>query len=185
MGRASTPLHNAGDRLATARDRFLAAEPVDSRFVREPILASWWRSREWRVAPDHLDLNYLRPPDLESALPRAAEPVLRHLHEQLDGQPISILLTDAAGLVLFRFTGDRDLERHLDSIMLAPGFSYAEDIVGTNGIGTALEAGGTRPRVRPRALRRESRGHGLRRGADQGPGIRQDRRGDRPDLLAS
>ena len=142
MARASTRLHDAGDRLAAARDRFLAAEPVDSRFVREPILASWWRSKEWRVAPDHLDLNYLRPPDLESVLPRAAEPVLRHLHEQLQGQPISILLTDAAGLVLFRFTGDRDLERHLDSIMLAPGFSYAEEVVGTNGIGTALEAGG-------------------------------------------
>ena len=142
MGRASTPLHGAGDRLAAARDKFLAAEPVDPRFVREPILASWWRSREWRVAPDHLDLNYLRAPDLESVLPRAAEPVLRHLHDQLDGQPISIVLTDAGGLVLFRFTGDRDLERHLDSIMLAPGFSYAEDIVGTNGIGTALESGG-------------------------------------------
>jgi sigma-54 dependent transcriptional regulator, acetoin dehydrogenase operon transcriptional activator AcoR len=68
--------------------------------------------------------------------------VLRHLHEQLDGQPISIVLTDAGGLVLYRFTGDRDLERHLDSIMLAPGFSYAEEVVGTNGIGTALEAGG-------------------------------------------
>jgi len=141
MGRASTRLHE-GDRLAAARDKFLASEPVDHRVVREPILASWWRSREWNIAPDHLDLNYLRPPDLESSLARAAEPVLRHLHTQLDGQPISIVLTDAAGLVLLRFTGDRDLERHLDSIMLAPGFSYAEEIVGTNGIGTALESGG-------------------------------------------
>jgi len=141
MGRASTRLHE-GDRLAAARDKFLASEPVDHRVVREPILASWWRSREWNIAPDHLDLNYLRPPDLESSLARAAEPVLRHLHTQLDGQPISIVLTDAAGLVLLRFTGDRDLERHLDSIMLAPGFSYAEEVVGTNGIGTALESGG-------------------------------------------
>src|SRR6202012_3082040 len=41
-----------------------------------------------------------------------------------------------------RLTGDHDLERHLDGIMLAPGFSYAEDRVGTNGIGTALESGG-------------------------------------------
>ena len=32
--------------------------------------------------------------------------------------------------------------RALDGIKLAPGFSYAEDRVGTNGIGTALEAGG-------------------------------------------
>ena len=141
MGRASTRLHE-GDRLAAARDKFLASEPVDHRVVREPILASWWRSREWNIAPDHLDLNYQRPPDLESSLARAAEPVLRHLHTQLDGQPISIVLTDAAGLVLLRFTGDRDLERHLDSIMLAPGFSYAEEVVGTNGIGTALESGG-------------------------------------------
>jgi transcriptional regulator of acetoin/glycerol metabolism len=141
MGRASTGLH-AGDRLAAARDRFLAFEPVDKTLVREPILASWGRSREWNVAPDRLDLSYLRAPDLDSALARAAGPVLRHLHTQLDGQPISIVLTDAGGIVLFRFTGDSDLERHLDSIMLAPGFSYNEAVVGTNGIGTALEAGG-------------------------------------------
>src|SRR5208337_167895 len=72
----------------------------------------------------------------------AAEPVLRHLHEQLDGQPISVVLTDASGLVLLRLTADRDLERQLDAITLAPGFVYAEDVVGTNGIGTALESGG-------------------------------------------
>jgi transcriptional regulator of acetoin/glycerol metabolism len=142
MARASTGLRGAGDRLAAARDRFLASEPVDRSAVREPILASWWRSREWNVAANRLRLDYLGDPNLESTLARAAEPVLRHLHDQLDGQPISIVLTDAGGLVLLRFTGDHDLERHLDSIMLAPGFSYAEDIVGTNGIGTALEAGG-------------------------------------------
>ncbi len=130
------------DPLAEARDRFLAAEPVDRAAVREPILASWWRSREWNVAANRLDLSYLGDPDLETTLARAAEPVLRHLSEQLDGQPISIILTDASGLVLRRFTGDHDLERQLDSIMLVPGFSYAEEVVGTNGIGTALESGG-------------------------------------------
>ena len=152
MGRASTRLRGstrgggpasvARDPLAEARDRFLAADKVDTAAVREPILASWWRSREWNVAADHLDLSYLREPDLESTLARAAKPVLRHLHEQLEGQPISIVLTDASGLVLLRYTGDRDLEQQLDNIRLAPGFSYAEDVVGTNGIGTALESGG-------------------------------------------
>src|SRR5580692_7145411 len=135
-------LPGSRDPLAEARDRFLAAEPVDRKAVREPILASWWRSREWRIAADRLDLSYLGAPDLETNLARAAEPVLRHLHEQLDGQPISIILTDATGLVLRRLTGDRDLERQLDAIMLIPGFSYAEEVVGTNGIGTALESGG-------------------------------------------
>jgi transcriptional regulator of acetoin/glycerol metabolism len=161
MGRASTRLHSGPheggaldsalperglpgtrDPLAEARDRFLSAEAVDRTVVREPILASWWRSREWRVAANRLDLSYLGAPDLDTNLARAAEPVLRHLHDQLEGQPISIILTDASGLVLRRLTGDRDLERQLDAIMLVPGFSYAEDVVGTNGIGTALEAGG-------------------------------------------
>ncbi len=135
-------LPGSRDPLAEARDRFLAAEPVDRKVVREPILASWWRSREWRIAADRLDLSYLGAPDLDTTLARAAEPVLRHLHEQLDGQPISVILTDANGLVLRRLTGDHDLERQLDTILLIPGFSYAEDVVGTNGIGTALESGG-------------------------------------------
>jgi transcriptional regulator of acetoin/glycerol metabolism len=136
------PLHTAKDKLAEARDRFLAAEPVDQAAVRKPILASWWRSRQWNVAADHIDLSYLHDPDLETTLARTADPVLRHLHEQLDGQPISIILTDAAGMVLTRLTADHDLERALDGIKLAPGFSYAEERVGTNGIGTALESGG-------------------------------------------
>ena len=72
---------------------------------------------------------------------RSAEPVLRQLHEQLSGQPISIVLTDQTGLVLSRLTGDAQLARHLDAVQLAPGFSYAEEFVGTNGIGTALEGG--------------------------------------------
>jgi transcriptional regulator of acetoin/glycerol metabolism len=142
MARATVPLHTTRDLLAEARDRFLAAQPVDQDAVRKPILASWWRSRQWHVAADHIELNYLRDPDLESNLARTADPVLRQLHEQLDGQPISIILTDANGLVLTRMTADHDLERALDGIKLAPGFSYAEDKVGTNGIGTALEAGG-------------------------------------------
>jgi transcriptional regulator of acetoin/glycerol metabolism len=142
MTGASVPLHTTKDRLAEARVRFLSAEPVDQNAVRKPILASWWRSRQWNVAADHIELDYLRDPDLEGTLARTADPVLRHLHEQLDGQPISIILTDAAGIVLTRLTADHDLERHLDGVKLAPGFSYAEERVGTNGIGTALESGG-------------------------------------------
>jgi len=63
------------------------------------------------------------------------------LGEGLEGQPVSVILTDARGVVLCRLTADHDLERYLDSIQLAPGFSYAEEFVGTNGIGTALESG--------------------------------------------
>ena len=127
--------------LAQARERFLTVDVLAPEGVRQAILASWWRSRECNVAADRLDVQYVRDPDLDTPLTRSAEPVLRGLREQLDGQPVSIVLTDPAGLVLSRLTGDADLERHLDRVQLAVGFSYAESVVGTNGIGTALEAG--------------------------------------------
>jgi sigma-54 dependent transcriptional regulator, acetoin dehydrogenase operon transcriptional activator AcoR len=131
----------SGERLATTRERFLTAEPAEPNQVRDTILASWWRSRRWNVAADHIDLAYLGDPDLDTPLTRSALPVLRNLREHLDGQPISVILTDPAGVVLTRLMADRDLDRHLDSVYLAPGFSYSEEFVGTNGIGTALEGG--------------------------------------------
>lgn len=130
-----------GAELAEARERFLRVDTLEPGGVREAILASWWRSRQSNVAADRLELQYVRDPNLDTPLTRSAEPVLRHLHEQLDGQPVSIVLTDPAGVVLTRLTADATLERHLDRVNLAPGFSYAETVVGTNGIGTALEAG--------------------------------------------
>src|SRR3984957_18037843 len=115
MAHASLPPQTSRDRLAEARVRFPPADAVDPNAVRKPILASWWRSRQWQVAADHIDLSYLHDPAREPRLVRGAEPVLRRLRDQLDGQPISIILTDAAGLVLARLTADHDLERALDS----------------------------------------------------------------------
>ncbi len=139
---ALQPLAPGDDRgLATARERFLTSETVEPYHVRDPILASWWRSRRSRVAADRIDLSYIRDPDLDSPLARSAMPVLRTLRDALDGQPISVILTDADGLVLSRLAADTELDRHLDGVYLAPGFSYAEEFVGTNGIGTALEGG--------------------------------------------
>jgi sigma-54 dependent transcriptional regulator, acetoin dehydrogenase operon transcriptional activator AcoR len=127
--------------VAQTREKFLTREAVEPHQVRDPIMASWWRSREWNVPADRIELSYVRDPDLDTPLTRSAMPVLRHLRENVEGQPISVILTDPAGVVLARLTADHDLERHLDGVKLAPGFSYAEELVGTNGIGTALEGG--------------------------------------------
>ncbi|MDX6212227.1 MAG: sigma-54 dependent transcriptional regulator, acetoin dehydrogenase operon transcriptional [Frankiales bacterium] len=131
-----------GTGLAETRVRFLTEESVQNHKVRDPILASWKRSRHSRVAADRVEIPYIADPDLESPLARSAAPVLSSLHEYLGGQPISIILTDSSGLVVSRLCGDSGIERHLDRVLLAPGFSYAESYVGTNGIGTALEDGG-------------------------------------------
>jgi transcriptional regulator of acetoin/glycerol metabolism len=137
----SRPEVTDDSRLAQARVRFLTGEPIEPGQVRDTILASWRRSLQWHVAADRVGLSYVRDPDLDTPLTRTALPVLQNLHENLQGEPVSVILTDAHGVALSRLTANRDLERHLDRIQLAPGFSYAEEFVGTNGIGTALESG--------------------------------------------
>jgi transcriptional regulator of acetoin/glycerol metabolism len=133
-GRGAGP----GD-LATARERFLTADVSDDSNVRRTILASWWRSRTWNVAADHVETPYVKDPDLETPLIHSAGPILNRLQDQLGDLAVSMVLTDDRGLVLDRRTQDSGLEHHLDDVQLAPGFSYAEEFVGTNGIGTALE----------------------------------------------
>ncbi|WP_448625975.1 sigma-54-dependent Fis family transcriptional regulator [Geodermatophilus sp. URMC 64] len=141
-GRAGVPAVPGGDDVARARTLFLVDEPVLPGVVREPILASWTRSRLWQIRPDHLDLPFEPGADDDSLLNRAAEPVLRDIADLFATEPVSVILCDADGVVLSRRTGDSALRQHLDRVWLAPGFSYAEQFVGTNGIGTALEARG-------------------------------------------
>ena len=136
------PVHGSGAEIARSRTLFLVDEPVVPGAVREPILASWTRSRLWRVRPDHLDLPCEHDGDDDTILTRAAEPVLRGIADLFATEPVSLILCDADGVVLSRRTGDSGLEQHLNRVWLAPGFSYAEQFVGTNGIGTALEARG-------------------------------------------
>ncbi|GAA3638174.1 helix-turn-helix domain-containing protein [Microlunatus ginsengisoli] len=128
--------------VAANRVRFLTAETPEPRTVRDTILASWRRSVEMQVAADKIEMHFEPEVHLDTRLARSARPVLRGLSERLQGQSVSVILTDHSGLVLSRLTGDSELERHLDRVLLAPGFSYAEKFVGTNGIGTALEVGG-------------------------------------------
>ncbi|WP_243770187.1 sigma-54-dependent Fis family transcriptional regulator [Amycolatopsis acidicola] len=127
--------------LARTRERFLTAETVEPDQVRDAILASWWRSREFEVPADHIDLPYSGEQNLDTPMLRGAAPVLERLGDQLEGQPISLIITDPTGVVLSQRTGDSDLHRHLERVELVPGYSYGERFVGTNGIGTALEDG--------------------------------------------
>lgn len=115
---------------------------TDPDSVRMSISASWVRCREWQVSADPFELPYEPNLDTESQLVHSAAPVLSEAHAGLTNEPVSIILTDAAGIVLDRRTSDDALGRKLDRVSLAPGFSYAEQFAGTNGIGTALESRG-------------------------------------------
>jgi sigma-54 dependent transcriptional regulator, acetoin dehydrogenase operon transcriptional activator AcoR len=142
----AAPIEDLGKRcdggLAQARERFLTSEPVNTGVVRDTILASWNRSRDWQVATDHLELPFTADFDRKSRLASCADGPISAAYAQHGDDPISIILTDAAGVVLDRRTGDSRLQHKLDKVWLAPGFSYAEQFAGTNGIGTTLEGRG-------------------------------------------
>jgi transcriptional regulator of acetoin/glycerol metabolism len=94
------------------------------------------------VPADHFDLPYDPNPNRDSPLTYSANKVIGDLADQLASEPVCIVLTDAHGVVLDRRTGDSALRAHLDRVKLDIGFSYSEQHVGTNGIGTALEGRG-------------------------------------------
>jgi sigma-54 dependent transcriptional regulator, acetoin dehydrogenase operon transcriptional activator AcoR len=122
-----------------ARERFLSTGSLDDERVRPGVLDSWRRSKSLRVHPDRVDLPFVREPDIDSPLVIAAAPVLQRIAEDLAEQPVSVILTSADGVVLERLASDATIVKALDAVRLAPGYSYAEKFVGTNGIGTALE----------------------------------------------
>jgi transcriptional regulator of acetoin/glycerol metabolism len=128
--------------LVRARTSFLVDHAVEAGIVRDTILASWTRSREWAVDVDDVELTSEFDLVPDSPLIRAARPVIADVADSLATEPVSVILTDSDGVVLERRTGDSTLHQHLDRISLAPGYSYAERVIGTNGIGTALEGRG-------------------------------------------
>jgi len=102
------------------------------------LLASWERSEGYGVPSDSVDPVFTGTDHLESLFAECGSEVLLDLHRTLDGEPVSMMLTDADGVVLSRMSGDHGLLRALDDVHLAPGFAYAERDVGTNGLGLAL-----------------------------------------------
>jgi signal transduction histidine kinase len=125
--------------VRSARERFLG-EGVVSSGVRGQIGRSWLRSRQSAVRADGDPASSYTEIDPEARLLRIARPVLARLAEQVSNVEMAVILTDPRGLVLDR-RASRPFLRKLDRVLLAPGHLYAEDAVGTNGIGTAAEDG--------------------------------------------
>ena len=122
-----------------------SGRPAPMRVAREDdsatspqILASWQRCAARGLSPEALEVPHIADVDTDRSLVRAATPVLRALLTSLAGEPISLMVSDADGLVLTRLCADRDILRALDAVALAPGSTYTEAAVGTNGFGLAL-----------------------------------------------
>ncbi|GGI02018.1 helix-turn-helix domain-containing protein [Arthrobacter liuii] len=102
------------------------------------LLASWQRSEEYGVSTEEVDPAWVGSVASDSLFYQCGQEVLTGLHQTLANEPLSLMLTDADGLVLNRFSGDTSLLRALDKVHLAPGFAFSERETGTTGLGLAL-----------------------------------------------
>ena len=128
--------------MTTTPHRVDRMPPRTERGARTPlpprILASWQRCAARGLAPDTLDVPYTGEIDTDSFLVRLATPVLRALQASLSDEPVSVMISEADGTVVARFCSDRSILAALDDVALAPGATYSEAAVGTNGFGLAL-----------------------------------------------
>ncbi|MBN9796585.1 sigma-54-dependent Fis family transcriptional regulator [Pseudonocardia alni] len=109
--------------------------------VREHIASSWRRARLAGIDPDGADRPEVTEVDRVGRLAVAAEPVLRALAAELAGEPFSVQLADRDCRILDIWCDDRTLASAFDDIGLVVGAAADEQVLGTNGIGTAAETG--------------------------------------------
>ncbi|HWC80849.1 MAG TPA: helix-turn-helix domain-containing protein [Pseudonocardiaceae bacterium] len=119
--------------------RDLPSTGADSGSLAAPRLsASWLRSETYGVALDAVNPAFIGSVDEESLFFRCGHEVLEDLRDGLSDEPVSLMLTDADGIVLSRICDEGTLTRALDRTYLAPGFAFSEREAGTNGLGLAL-----------------------------------------------
>ncbi|MEU0468869.1 helix-turn-helix domain-containing protein [Amycolatopsis sp. NPDC006131] len=115
-----------------------------SRVARPEIVDSWRRCRLSGVNPDDVTV-VPGEPCLDSRIARVAIPVLSAMADIMIGANTSLLLSAPDGTMLWRWSEDSRLAALLDRRSAVVGTRWNEDIIGTNGLGTALET--TRPIV--------------------------------------
>jgi transcriptional regulator of acetoin/glycerol metabolism len=128
-----------GRQIRQAWEQFNSDALGHSPDLRDTVLASWKRSRQFGVSPDTLAVPQDVETDTESRFRWAAEPVLEDLAERLHGTSNAILLADAQARVVRRWVLERDLLSVLDRDFVTERFCFGEEHVGTNGMGSPVE----------------------------------------------
>ncbi|MCB1956204.1 MAG: sigma-54-dependent Fis family transcriptional regulator [Rhodocyclaceae bacterium] len=117
----------------------------DKATPHDPLIrSSWTRCTGYGLAPDNplgaepVDRVLLAERlEANARLVTFAQPIIEHLHGQLDHASSMVLLADREGLVL-RAVGDGSFVSRAQRVALMPGAHWAEAQMGTNAIGTAV-----------------------------------------------
>jgi transcriptional regulator of acetoin/glycerol metabolism len=129
--------------LTSARAELLEHPDIALPGIPGPVAASWRRSVARGVDPGVVANRFHPDLDVESRLVRCARPVIEQLAEQVASIPVCVVLTDDRARLLVRLDTTVAIGRVADDNNFAEGFGYDEGAVGTNGVGTVLECGGS------------------------------------------
>jgi len=128
-------------RIEDMRAQFLtAADPGQA--VPADLLQSWLRSKQALGVPANVrDVPRVDEDLLDSHLLEMFQAPMARVSEDLDGSGMGLLLADAQGRILQRWSHDTSAMSDLDRMGTVRGAVLSEEAVGTNGVGTAIASG--------------------------------------------
>ncbi|MDX1875721.1 helix-turn-helix domain-containing protein [Mycolicibacterium sp. 120266] len=132
------------ERLGEPRFEEIRAQFLSSadQAVPAEVLASWLRSTDALGAPGNVrDVPRVDEDLLDNHLLEMFQAPMARAAEDLAGSGMGLLLADAQGRIVQRWSQDSVAMNQLDRLGTVRGAVLAEDVVGTNGVGTALAAG--------------------------------------------
>lgn len=129
-------------------EKFVAGENVDTTDIFSKTYDAWLRCVEYNINPYQLTIKkladeelYYRRSHLKSVLD-LLDPHIQTIKTTLStqSQTFLILIADPEGIILKSFTG-KDTTSKFINIPYQAGISYAEPVMGNNGIGSVLANG--------------------------------------------
>ena len=129
--------------IQSAKDEILATSPT-ARQSNMELARSWERSKAAIGVPANIrDVPQVAEELLDAHLLDMFQAPLTKFSDNLEGTGLGVLLADAKGQILQRWSHDRSVVEHLDRLGTMRGAVLAEDVVGTNGVGTVIATGKT------------------------------------------
>jgi transcriptional regulator of acetoin/glycerol metabolism len=120
----------------------LFGTPAAARPPHSELIESWRRSQLALGRPENVtEIPHVPDEVLDLYLLDLLQAPLNRFAEDLEGTGLGLLLADARGQVIQRWSYDRTALAHLDQVGTVRGSVLAESSVGTNGIGTVLVTG--------------------------------------------
>lgn len=120
----------------------LVSDPASVKHHKSDLLASWRRSQLALGSPERItDVPQVPQDDLNDYLLEMLQDPLDHFADSLNDTGLGLLLADARGGILHRWTSDSNASAHFNKVGTLPRSNLAEEAVGTNGVGTTIATG--------------------------------------------